>query len=82
MKEAVVTEKIRVRQDRVSRKAAVTDAAGQANVKRRSERVQGQPAPNYNEDSLTVIDREPGTGGARDRRLIKGGRFGIRSGTS
>lgn len=72
MRATVVAEKEKVRKQRAARRAA-TAAPRLDRVKRRSERVQGQPAPIYDERVLLRDDREPSMKREKsDRRLLKG----------
>jgi hypothetical protein len=74
LRQAATSGKARARQERAARKAAAAApaGAGPSGSRRRSERVQGQPAPDYTDAQLALVDREPREGGSRDRRLIRG----------
>lgn len=75
IKNTIVSEKVRAKQERVIRKAERAAVSAPRGPRRRSDRVQGQPAPVYDERVLAGIDRERGGSGGgnpRDRRLLKG----------
>ena len=76
MRQTVVSEKVKARQARASRKARASAAAGPS-VHRKSVRVQGLPAPVYNEGVLSQVERMPRSGGPRRRILMRGAFFEI-----
>jgi hypothetical protein len=69
---AATSAKVKARQQRVARKAVAAAVAAPRGSSRRSARVEGQPAPAYDERFLHRTDLDSKPKQSRDRRLLQG----------